>query len=113
MIGFSESSIPCSDQCSHGGFDLIIFDVKDGKEVKGISSGPLDVSSWNIYNVQDVEMLFKYSEMFLKKDGCILVFVLDVSSIRSDIATYAKRYSFITHREWFMINDLPSVSYLD
>ena len=113
MTGFSESGIPCSDQCSHGGFDLIIFDVKDGNEVKGISCGPQDVPSWNIYNVQDVETLFEYSEMFLKKDGCIFVFVLDVSSIRGDIATYAKRYSFTTHREWFMINDLPSVSYLD
>ena len=57
--------------------------------------------------------MFEYSEMFLKKDGCILVFVPDVPSIRGDIATYAKRYSFTTDKEWFMINDLPSVSYLD
>ena len=113
MTGFSESGIPCSDQCSHGGFDLIIFDVKDEKEVKGIFSGPEDVPSWNIYNIQDVETLFEYYEMFLKKDGCILVFVPYVPSIRGDIATYAKQYSFTTHREWFMINDLPSVSYLD
>ena len=110
MTGFAESGIPCSDQYSHGGFDLIIFDVKDGKEVKGLSCRPEDVPSWNIYNVQDVETLFEYSEIFLKKDGCIHVFVPDVPSIRGDIATYTKRYSFTTHREWFMINDLPSVS---
>ena len=64
MTGCPESGIPCLDQCSHGGFDLIIFNVKDGKEVTGISCGLQDVPSWNIYNVQDVETLFEYSEMF-------------------------------------------------
>ena len=85
---------PCSDICRHSGFELIIYDVKTGLRVPGISKTAFDVPSWNEYSEQDTETLFEFAEKFLHKDGCILVTIPDVPKIRSVLVTYAHSYSF-------------------
>lgn len=104
---------PCSETCLHSGFELIIYDVKTGLKVPGISKTAFDVPSWNEYSEQDTETLFEFAEKFLHKDGCILVTIPDVPKIRSDIVTYAHRYSFTMFREWSVLNDIPLAGFGD
>ena len=99
--------------CLHSGFELIIYDVKTGLKVPGISKTAFDVPSWNEYSEQDTETLFEFAEKFLHKDGCILVTIPDVPKIQSDIVTYAHRYSFTMFREWSVLNDIPLAGFGD
>ena len=107
----------CSERCLHSGFELIIYDVKTGFRVPGILKLPgktaFDVPSWNEYSEQDTETLFEFAEKFLHKDGCILVTIPDVPKIRSDIVTYAHRYSFTMFCEWSVLNDIPLAGFGD
>ena len=104
---------PCSGNCVHSGFNLIICDVKTGLMVQDVSTNANDIPSWNEYSEQNVETLFEFAEMFSHKDGCIFIMVPDVPVIKSDIATYANRYNFVVYREWAVFNELPFACFFD
>lgn len=102
-----------SEDCTFGGFDLIIADLPEGLPVPNVSSPPHVIPAWNDHKRKNIEALFEFACAYLTDDGPLLLFVPEKKDVRDDVRTFAASYDFVLRKDWWGFNELPLCYPLD
>jgi hypothetical protein len=105
-VGSGRNRRVSSEDCSFGGFDLIIADLPEGLHVPNVSSPPHIIPPWNDHKRKNIEALFEFACAYLTDDGPLLLFVHEKKDVREDVRTFAASYDFVLRKDWWGFNEL-------
>ena len=86
--------------------DLIIAEYPDGLPIPGVSNPPSQIPHWNASIPNFLQVMMAFSLTYLHDDGAFLLFYLDSSMVKREVAGFFKNYKLKIKDEWTIINCL-------